>query len=167
MILPLGTLSALLERRIDTSVDTVWVKGLITGNQWIIAPNYPVTETDSSFYWYSDQSLEKYAHALYDSTGLHDVVYFKEQVMVGINETAAQSKKVNVFPNPTHNFLGVSGLNLPAANEWSIYNSEGALVLKGNFNLKNINVEDLRQGNYFLHLQTVTGEKHIVQFIKY
>jgi hypothetical protein len=167
MILPIGTLSALLERRINTSVDTAWAKGPLTGGLWIIPPGFPVNELDSSFYWYSDQSLEKYAHALYDSTGLHDVVYFKEQVMVGINETASQTKKVNVYPNPTHNFLGVSGVNLPAAKDWSIYNSEGALVLKGNFNLKNINVEDLKQGNYFLHLQTVSGEKHIVQFIKY
>ncbi len=167
MILPTGTMGALLERRIETSIDTAWAKGLITGNQWVLAPGFPETSIDSSFYWYSDQSLEKYAHALYDSSGLHDVVYFKEQIITGINDPVSQSKNVKVYPNPTHDFLGISGVNFPTAKEWTIYNAAGAEVLKGNFDLGKLNVQSLNQGTYFLHLQTVSGENQTVRFIKY
>jgi hypothetical protein len=167
MILPSGTMPALLERQINNSVDTAWAKGLITGNQWIIAPGFPTTSLDSSFYWYSDQSTEHYAHALYDSTGLHDVHYFMTQVITGINDPVSQSKKLNAYPNPTHDFLGINGLNLPAATEWTIYNSAGSEVLKGNYNLGNLNVQNLKQGTYILRLKSVNGETHQVRFIKY
>jgi hypothetical protein len=165
MILPSGTIPSLLERQIKTSIDSAWVKGLITGNQWIAAPSFPTSSQDSAFYWYSDQSLEHYAHALYDSSGLHDVHFFKEQVMVGVNEVAGRTKQLNVFPNPTHDFLGINGLNFPAS-EWSIFNSQGSEVLKGNFNLGKLNVENLKQGTYLLKLKTVNGEIHQVKFIK-
>lgn len=167
MILPSGTMSALLERRLETSIDSAWGKGLITGNQWVDAPGFPTTSLDSSFYWYGDQSLEHYAHALYDSTGLHDVHYFMTQIIAGINEPVNMTKKVNVFPNPTHDFLGVNGLNLPAASEWAIYDATGAEVLKGNFNPVKLNVQNIKQGSYILRIQTVSGEIHQVKFIKY
>jgi len=165
MILPSGSFPALLERRIENSVDTAWAKGLITGNQWIIAPGFPTSSLDSSFYWYST-SLEHSAHALYDSTGLHDVHYFMTQIIADIKEPESQPKQVNVFPNPTHDFLGIKGLNLPAATEWTIYNSDGAEVLKGNFNLGKLNVQNLNPGTYILKLQTVSGATHQVRFIK-
>lgn len=166
MILPSGTFPALLERRVNNSVDSAWVKSVALGNIWMPAPTPPTTSVDSAFYWYSDQSLQHYAHALYDETGvMHDVHYFMSQLSTGISNVD-NLKAVNVFPNPTHDFLGINGFDFPANSKWSVYNSAGQELINGNYSLNNLNVQELKPGTYVLRLTTPTGEQHVVRFVK-
>jgi hypothetical protein len=166
IIIPSGTFPSLLERCINSSVDTMWGKSAATGNMWVLANN-PQEIIDSSFYWYSDQSLQPYAHALFDDSGvMHDVNYYNSQLSTAVRNDIPASQ-LNVFPNPTRDFLGVKGLDFPADSKWSIYNISGQELLKGNFSLNTINVQNLSQGSYILHLTTPEGVKHDVQFIKY
>lgn len=166
MVLPSGTLSALLERQINTTIDTAWIKAATTGNQWVIAPNFPTTSMDSSFYWYSDQSLQQYAHALYDDTGLHDVNYFKSMLTTGIAKNLASSQNVKVYPNPVNDFLGIQGLNLPSSSEWKVYNLTGQQIMLGTSDLNQLNMRSLKAGSYLLQLSSSTGEQFQVRFIK-
>lgn len=166
MILPSGTLPSLLERHINTTTDTAWMKGAATGNMWVVAPGWPTTTIDSSFYWYSDQSLQHYAHALYDDTGLHDVHYFKSQSTTGITNPGIQSMQAAVFPNPTSDFLNIHGLSLPPVAKWSVYNTAGQKVLEGATHPSQVNVQSLKQGTYILQLLTPGGELHEMRFIK-
>ncbi len=166
IILPSGTFQALLERRIISAVDTAWIKGSITGNMWVIAPGFPSTNMDSAFYWYTDQSLGHYAHALYDNTGLHDVHYFKSQATTGITNPMNHSAKTSVYPNPAAEFLKVQGLSFSEAAEWSIYNITGQKVLNGNSVPDQLNVRNLSRGTYILKMITETGERHEIRFVK-
>lgn len=166
MVLPSGTMPSLLERRINTSIDTAWMKGTVTGNQWVMAPGFPQTTIDSSFNWYSDQSLQHYAHALYDDTGLHDVHYFKSQLTTGLNETKNSSASFLAYPNPAVDFLGVKGLKTPEATEWKVLDANGREVLKGNSTLQNLNIKNLNKGSYTLQFITPAGLSHQVRFIK-
>ena len=166
IILPSGTMSALLERRIHTSMDSSWMKSALSGGMWITAVA-PALSTDSAFYWYSDQSLQPYAHALFDETGvMHDVNYYMSQVSTDISNIHS-AKTLNVFPNPTHDFLGVKGLDLPAASEWVVYNIEGQKVLSGKTDLNLLDVQKLNQGTYLLHFITSAGQTHELKFVKY
>ncbi len=166
LVLPSGTMASLLERRITTSIDSGWIKSALTGNVWMTAPNTPTTSTDSAFYWYTDQSLNHYAHALYDETGVqHDVHFFASQMTTGIS-TPENAKQLNVFPNPTNDFLGVSGLNFPSQSKWKIYNLSGQEIGAGTSSLNSLDVKNLSKGTYILHLVTPTGEIHDVRFVK-
>ena len=165
MILPSGTYPSLLERRVNHFIDSLFIKSALTMNQWMLSPDYPELNTDSAYYWYSDQSLLHYAHALYDSSGLHDVHYYMSLTTTGVDAPVIQSEVI-AYPNPTTNFLGIRGLNLPAASTWMIYDNTGRLVLQGKYDLNSLNVEMLSKGTYILKLETPEGENHQVRFNK-
>jgi hypothetical protein len=167
LILPSGTTSALLERQVHETIDSAWAKSAAMGNVWLPAPGFPTSLTDSAFYWYNNQSLQHMAHALFDETGtMHDVHYYQStQVISGVNEF--DKRQVNVYPNPTTNFLGVKGMNFPANSKWTIVNTAGQLVLSGDFSLNTINVQNLKQGEYILHVTSQSGDTQNVRFIKH
>ncbi len=164
MILPMGTLPAILERSIDSTIDTLWVKGAQTGNQWVISPGFPQTSTDSAFYWYTNQSLLAYAHALYDNTGLHDVNYFKNRV-TGVKEINTQAGFA--YPNPVNNILYISlPVNTPASYDIRIMNAQGQEVMKGKTSVNQLNVSLLQPGIYHLELWATNGNKSVIKFVK-
>ena len=165
MIIPSGTFPSLLERNISTHIDSAWIKGLITFNQWIPAPGFPTTATDSAFYWYSNQSLQKYAHALFDSTGLHDVVFFKNST-VGLNEPNA-NVSIAIYPNPVKNILTITASSgLLSTYKIQIFDISGKEVMHGNGTSQTINVSRLVPGVYFLHIASGTGKPIVQRFVK-
>jgi len=165
MIIPSGSYPSLLERRVNHNIDSLWFKSAATMNLWTLSPDFPETYIDSAYYWYSDQSLQHYAHALYDSAGLYDIHYYMSQTTTGIDAPSINSDVI-AYPNPTTNFLGIRGLNLPAASTWTIYDAAGKLVLQGKYDLNSLNVQTLSKGSYLLKLETPEGEKHQVRFNK-
>ena len=165
IIVPSGTFPSLLERQITTTIDSAWIKGALTFNQWVPAPTFPMTTVDSSFNWYSDQSLQKYAHALYDDTGLNDVIFYKSSI-TGINETIVTANPA-IYPNPVHNTLYLD----PALTKFSnyqmhIYDANGKDVMHGKGNLQKINIAQLKSGVYFLNITTDDGQKSVHRFVK-
>ena len=167
IILPSGTFASLLERQINSNIDTAWMKGAPTLNQWAIAPGFPSIGLDSAFYWYTDQSMQHMAHALYDDTGLHDVHYFKELLTTGLNPIKTMSSSLIAYPNPVKDFLGVKGLNLKSVKEWSVTNVEGQLIMKGTSGLENLNVQKLSAGTYLFGIVSEDGQVSSVRFVKY
>ncbi|TAH40940.1 MAG: T9SS type A sorting domain-containing protein [Bacteroidetes bacterium] len=166
IILPSGTFASLLERKINSNVDSAWMKGATTGNQWVMAPGFPSGGMDSAFYWYTDQSLEHMAHALYDDTGLHDVHYFKEQLTTDVNQIQANATSLIAYPNPVQDFLGFKGLNLKSIKEWSVTNADGRLLMKGTSGLEKLNVRNLSAGTYLFGIISEDGQLSSIRFVK-
>ncbi len=164
MIIPSGTFPAILERRIDTKMDTLWIKGAATGNIWMVSPGFPESYLDSSFYWYTNYSNQPYAHALFDDLGLHDVNYFKDMI-TGISEVNNTFNTV-VYPNPSN---GILNLILPPTTQkcsFTIFNTNGQIVAKGSNTLNQLNLSNLPAGMYSLQLTTADSKASTTKFVR-
>lgn len=164
IILPSGTFPAILERSINFNVDTLWIKGVPTGNQWVISPGFPQSSTDSSFYWYTNNSNQPYAHALYDDTGLHDVNFFKDL----ITNISAPEKTFSstIYPNPSNGILNVTLPSSTGVCTFMIFNSTGQLVAKGSLTINQLNLSTLPSGLYSLQLTAADGKTSTTKFLK-
>lgn len=165
MIIPSGTFPSILERSITTQIDSAWMKSALTGNMWVPAPGFPTSVTDSAFYWYTGQSLQPYAHALFDDTGLHDVVFFKNSV-VGLNETEV-SDALSIYPNPVQNELHftLAGMGSSMYNI-TVFDLRGREVLRANGSLSKMNVSMLAPGLYHFLVADDRGHVASKRFIK-
>lgn len=165
MIIPSGTFPSILERAITTQIDSAWIKSILTGNMWVPAPGFPTTVTDSAFYWYTGQSLQPYAHALYDDTGLHDVVFFKNSV-VGLNE-AQVPDALSVYPNPVQNELHFTLAGMESTGyDIAVFDLHGREVIKAHGNMTSVNVSGLAHGLYHLRIADDLGHIASKRFIK-
>ncbi|WP_218597741.1 T9SS type A sorting domain-containing protein [Polaribacter sp. NJDZ03] len=71
------------------------------------------------------------------------------------------SEKINVFPNPSSNFLNISGLN--KSEDYIIYDIIGKKIINGTIaHNHKINILHLANGLYFLKI----NNKDIIKFIK-
>lgn len=165
IIIPAGTFPAILERSIDNSIDTLWIKSSLTGGQWTISPGFPQTNLDSSFYWYTNQSLQPYAHALFDNTGtMHDVTYYKTTTASVISENTYDN--IGLYPNPAADILN---LDLPSGNgDYSIiiYNVSGEVVYTINTSYSIFNISNLQKGFYIIEVRNNKGFKYSTKFVK-
>lgn len=82
------------------------------------------------------------------------------------NSITMNKFKVNIFPNPTHNYLNIEGNNLSSI---TIYNVLGNIVLQEKYNDLNkllINVTDLKLELYILKVQLSNGEFGVFRVLK-
>jgi len=80
---------------------------------------------------------------------------------LSVNEVTQNSKDVTLFPNPSTNFIEISGLD----NEetYTIYNVLGMKVQEGIVaDRKKINITDLKSAVYFIQIEN-TGTKRFVK----
>lgn len=169
IILPSGTFNAILERTIDSVVDTIWFKSVLTGGLWVIAPGSPTSSLDSSFYWYTGNSLAHYAHALYDNTGLHDVHYYKATTTItttALTENHA-SDEMNIYPNPATDVLHLSIPVNSGINFISIYDMKGNMVYKLTTDLPKVTISQLKNGLYLVNCVDGNGKQYSSKFIKH
>ena len=71
---------------------------------------------------------------------------------------------IQIYPNPAHDFLQVSGAGL--GNRYRIFNQNGQLVLSGKIsqNEEKIDVSNLLPGLYFISCdEKPLGQKFIIQ----
>jgi hypothetical protein len=161
LTVPGGAFDAFLERRINTSTLTLYVKGAITGNVWMPA-GAPTTDVDSAFYWYTNESLLPYAHALYDDTGLHDVRFYRSSLSTGIEKP--QRSLFAVYPNPANESIRLS-LPLAAPVQFELLSSNGELKRRG-MTAGSIPVGDLASGMYLVRLRFEDGSVQTARFLK-
>jgi len=70
-----------------------------------------------------------------------------------------RSRAFHIYPNPTENWLNLScDCQFKRNSRFIIYNSSGAKVMHGRMNGEKINIQRLKSGIYWLHLQ----EHHVV-----
>lgn len=74
--------------------------------------------------------------------------------------SSPQENGLDVFPNPTHDQLTLSGLDLDQHN-YRLINSLGQVVTQGVISANTINLEQLEAGLYYLHIKE--GETEIIE----
>ncbi|MBC7641978.1 MAG: T9SS type A sorting domain-containing protein [Flavobacterium sp.] len=79
------------------------------------------------------------------------------------NESFDISQQVNIYPNPTNDFIQIELPNSVYLEKISVYNSLGQMILTNNEN--KITVNQLSNGIYFMDLKTSDGLVH-KKFIK-
>lgn len=165
IVLPSGSFPAILERNVSLNIDSIWFKSALTGGQWTLAPGSPEIHTDSSYNWYTNQSLIPVAHALFDESGaLEDVNYYKGTVS-GVAEQNVTSS-FSLYPNPVENILH---LQLPENNSISnvkIYNFCGQLVMESNTVTDFVDVNNLEKGIYIIQVTDAAGNISSNRFVK-
>jgi len=91
-----------------------------------------------------------------DVTADNGVVHVIDMVLLpslaNINE--AIMSNVEIYPNPSSDVLRIKNLSI---NEFSIFNTSGALVKSGNMSSDEILISDLESGNYFIQLSNNEG----------
>lgn len=85
-------------------------------------------------------------------------------------ESSASTKKIsphfNVFPNPSSNSLKVLSTQMLENADYEVLSVSGSLMFKGRLNAdKEINVETLSAGMYFLNIKS-HSDNQCIQFIK-
>ena len=147
---------------IDNSV--VLIDGVLTANatdmtyQWFACPNTELTgETNQSF---TPTAVGDYKVVLTNSSSCTVTSECITVTTLGLNPLTPNALKVSVYPNPASAEIQVSGLQ--TTESYSIYDTLGKLMLKGNTSNKAvINVQDLSSGMYF-----ITIGNHVIRFIK-
>ena len=147
---------------IDNSV--VLTDGVLTANatdmtyQWFACPNTELTgETNQSF---TPTAVGDYKVVLTNSNSCTVTSECITVTTLGLNPLTPNALKVSVYPNPASAEIQVSGLQ--TTESYSIYDTLGKLMLKGNTSNKAvINVQDLSSGMYF-----ITIGNHVIRFIK-
>lgn len=162
MIIPSGTFPCLLVREIKTEYDTIRIKGASTGGMWVVASTEQTI--DSSFYWYSNQSLIPYAHALYDDTGLHDVHFFKAMT-TNVNDKA-QDLSFDVYPNPAADVLRLKGIVNGLTYNVTIFNVAGQIAMQGTTSTNQLDIYLLPKGVYTVQLSNASGFSVSKKFVK-
>ncbi|WP_026755756.1 T9SS type A sorting domain-containing protein [Sediminibacter sp. Hel_I_10] len=147
---------------IDNSV--VLTDGVLTANatdvtyQWFACPNTElIGETNQSF---TPTAVGDYKVVLTNSNSCTVTSECITVTTLGLNPVTPNALKVRVYPNPASAEIQVSGLQ--TTESYSIYDTLGKLMLKGNTSNKAvINVQDLSSGMYF-----ITIGNHVIRFIK-
>lgn len=68
---------------------------------------------------------------------------------LGAADLQLENNKLNLNPNPSTNFIKISGLT--KSEKYTVYNSLGAKIISGEVsNNQNINIVNLNNGLYFL-----------------
>ena len=78
------------------------------------------------------------------------------------------NSKINVYPNPTNNFITIQNLDNVIGNfEYKILDFTGKIITKNysKFN-EQISIESLTSGNYIIQIETENGQKLIKKLIK-
>ncbi len=159
IILPSGTLPALLVRNITTIVDSSQAKAF--GN-WFF-PRPPSSVTDSTFRWLTSESTEAYAHVIYKNGSISDVAYHKETIPLGLSDGQQAKAQVSCFPNPAREVINFN-LEEGSLSKITLVSASGKEVAVSTNTT--INLEGLETGIYIARIVLKNGQVKIATFVK-
>ncbi len=88
--------------------------------------------------------------------GLCDSLNISDGIL-GINEFDLEEVEINIFPNPTHEFISISQPNNTQILSVSILNLYGETLKYVENNFSTISINDLSKGTYNLSIKTNKG----------
>lgn len=97
-------------------------------------------------------------------TGNRGYAVLTKAGVLGVNDIFAESKKVRLYPNPAKET--VSFKNADKIQSVDIYESTGRKVKTVKMDGENINVSDLKSGNYYLEISLKDGSTSYQKLIK-
>lgn len=159
IILPSGTFPAILARNITTKVDSSMAK--VLGN-WFF-PQPPTTKTDSTFKWYTQESVEAYAHVIYKDGAVTDVTYHRTTIPLGLLETQQNNAQLACFPNPAREAINFDVEN-ESLSKITIISASGKEVAVSIY--AKVNLNGLEPGMYLARIMLRNGQMKVSTFVK-
>ena len=159
IVLPSGSFPALLERKITRSVDSSRIK---FGGMWALA-EFKITN-DSTFKWFTQQTVEPYAKAIYVN-GQVDVSYHKSSSVLGLVNEKTSSAVINCYPNPARETLYFNIENEKIENV-VIVSASGIQINAKTSSANSVDVGDLQPGIYVAKIQLKNGQTRLSTFVK-
>ena len=86
-------------------------------------------------------------------------------VITNLSTISNLISNINIYPNPTENFLNISNPNNVEIKSISVVDINGRIVKNQSNSLSQINVSDLNAGVYFVTIEAAEG-KTTKKFIK-
>jgi glucose/arabinose dehydrogenase len=86
-----------------------------------------------------------------------------------VDQTGSLLRPIQVYPNPVQHTLffdGLKDLHTPGNSYYALFNLQGSLVREAALEHPALNVEDLPQGLYILHILQAGKERHFFRFVK-
>jgi hypothetical protein len=80
--------------------------------------------------------------------------------------TGSKTPAMDVFPNPTRNYLQINAPFILQKVEYNIINNSGQVMQRGVMNSQQIQIQNLPAGQYYLSVQSPEGEWYRRSFIK-
>ncbi|MBC7390658.1 MAG: T9SS type A sorting domain-containing protein [Opitutaceae bacterium] len=159
IIIPSGTFPAILARNITTTVDSSMAKFL--GN-WFF-PRPPSTKTDSTFKWYTQESVEAYAHVIYKDGAVTDVTYHKTLIPTGLLDTKQNASHLICFPNPAREVINfdIDNESLSKITLISASGKEVAVSLSSK-----VDLNGFEPGIYLARVVLKNGQVRLSTFVK-
>jgi hypothetical protein len=159
LALPSGTWPAMLEVVYTTTYDSTMVKGTQTSGNWIYLPGKPDITIDSTYNWYTQESLMPYASVEYDN-GTPDISFFKAGVVdhTGIGNRSVENGTA-VYPNPFQNAITVDAKD--GGVRYELYSLDGRQLLEGTVKegTDRISTALIPPGLYLLKLNNASGTR--------
>jgi hypothetical protein len=160
---PFGSFPCLRIHHVITELDSIYIDAG-TGPLWIPI-NLPVIHEYE--WWAKDQNgpvLKVITNQFFGIQIVNQVLYrdiFRPELNVSINNY--NLSKVSVFPNPTTEYLSVTGLS--GNEDIEIYSMSGELLLRTSSHA-NIDLRDFANGAYLLRIMKDKEPVTILKFIK-
>ena len=90
--------------------------------------------------------------------------YTEISIVLSVNNQSIKTSSVNIYPNPSNNFIYVDLNGKAAISKIEVYDANGQLHLLG-FNQR-LDISSLPLGVYTLHVQTVDNQLYQNRFVK-
>jgi hypothetical protein len=138
----------------------VYTKFILNSATQTFLPNQSISSSYAILYANSGSNLQDVTTllALSDSVHQFNDSHIMDQChigMLGINSLDISNESITLFPNPTSGVLNL--LNIPQdAKGFKLFDLQGKLISEGMVS-QSISVEFLREGAYFLQIQTANG----------
>ncbi|PHS05740.1 MAG: hypothetical protein COA88_11780 [Kordia sp.] len=121
----------------------------------------PPTDVVGTFYYYAEIMNPSMSTCGFIGTLRSGTVEIVINSVLGINDFSDEKTSIGLYPNPSLNYMLVSGLT--KTENYNIYNIIGAKVWKGAISPnERINIQNLRAGMYFFKMDN----RNPIKFIK-
>ncbi len=126
---------------------------------------FPVSEGSHTFSW--EYTKDEEGASGLDAAWLDYIIFPPGNTIIGVDENIDKNDlSINVYPNPTDNFLYVKSKSQENF-EYDLYNSSGQVIQQGQISeFTKINIESYDSGIYLLKIKKENGEFQTHSIIK-
>ncbi len=144
---------------IDDEIQASW-SGLVLFKQFV----FPVAEGIHTFKW--EFSKDSETSGGLDAAWLDFIILPPSNTIISASEIKNPIASVQVFPNPTNDYLTIISDNTETLN-YHIINSQGQIVYTSTIKSEEkVDVSNYPIGVYIIKFQSINGAQEIQQFIK-
>lgn len=165
LVLRCGTYEGtLLEKTITNRIDSAFTKVIFLG--WIPIPGFPISEVDTSYNWFSGESIHPYATINYNVNGVSTGGSFFAGNITSSKSSLSASPSLKISPNPVKDHALLTAIS--SIKLFYVYDMHGELVLRKEINSASASIDfkRLKPGVYLLKVVFSNGFISSLKFTK-